>query len=320
MHPPRQNMQRITFCLFLFLCCFDLKAEQWETYTNPRFGFSFEYPASFKLGREPGNHSGRYIDSKDGKFWIFAVSHFLMFSPLDESWKMSLKAYGDTITYKYKTPTWFVICTNYKNQNLCYKFFASTETGTYSYIKVGYPKAMEKKYAPIAKRIFKSYQPFPKDSFGYDGSFAPGKGWDLYKNDRFGFSFEYPASFIRGEETRNESGISVQSKDGNFQINAESHFLSQNPLDKAWNDALKEYGHSITHKEKTETDFLITANQNGRKFYYAFYTNKDGGTYSSIKISYPLSMEKEYAQTEKDVVKSYEPFHKTDLLGRLQEF
>ncbi len=84
----------------------------WKQYTNARFGFVLTYPAELVAGEEAMNGDGREFHTKDGEFSLAAMAHFFVPESGDsyeKRWQEELEAPDVNITYKKKTPNWYVV-------------------------------------------------------------------------------------------------------------------------------------------------------------------------------------------------------------------
>ena len=139
-----------------------------KKYVNERFGFSLSYPATLIASRAPEDGAGREFHTANKEFSLVAQGQFLGTGDegdsLDKRWQDELDSLGDTITYKKKTETWYVISgvtkdgTEYYHK-LCIK------GGNWAGFNITYPHAKNKQYSPWVERIEKSFVPFLKGDF-----------------------------------------------------------------------------------------------------------------------------------------------------------
>ncbi len=134
-----------------------VKAEEWKTYTNERFGFRFEYPASLSRGRLPENGAG--LNFTDGRFSVTAQAHFLNGRSIDDFYQEMLKTHGKAITYKVKKPTWFVVSAELSDGSVMYcKLHVEGEN--WASFEAYYPISASAKYDPIIERMARGFVPF----------------------------------------------------------------------------------------------------------------------------------------------------------------
>jgi hypothetical protein len=140
----------------------------WKEYVNERFGFSLRYPATLIASRAPEDGAGLEFHTADKEFSLVAQGQFLHTDDesdsLDKRWQGELNSLGDTITYKKKTDTWYVISGVTKDGTEYYhKLY--TKGGNWAAFNITYPHAKNKQYDPWVERIEKSFVPFLKGEF-----------------------------------------------------------------------------------------------------------------------------------------------------------
>jgi len=134
---------------------------QWRKYTNERFGYALSYPAGLVVGPEAQNGSGRELHTRDKAFSLATSAAF--FAPdigdtFEARWNDELSSLGDTITYKKKTATWYVVSgvkggTEYYHK-LC------RQGGNWVAFHITYPNTQNKKYDKWVEGIAKRFVPF----------------------------------------------------------------------------------------------------------------------------------------------------------------
>lgn len=146
-----------------------VNAEHWKTYTNERFGFRFIYPESLMPGRLPENGAGRNFT--DGKFSVTAQAHFLNGRSIEDLYQESLRAYGNSVTYKVRRPTWFVVSADLSNGSVVYRKL-HVQGENFAEFTATYPVGTGSKYDPFIERMAKEFIPFLPLSTGkkYDRS------------------------------------------------------------------------------------------------------------------------------------------------------
>lgn len=139
----------------------------WKKYTNERFGFVLTYPGSLIAGPVPMDGDGREFHSADGEFSLTAFAHF--FHPdiedtFDKRWQEELDTPDVAITYKKKTPAWYVVSGVAKDGTEYYhKLYR--EGANWATFQITYPHAKNKKYDPWVERIERSFVPFLKGDY-----------------------------------------------------------------------------------------------------------------------------------------------------------
>jgi hypothetical protein len=139
----------------------------WKKYVNKRFGFSLSYPATLSASRTPENGAGLEFHTANKEFSLLAEGGFLLVDDgdsLDKRWQGELDSLGDTITYKKKADTWYVISGVAKDGTEYYHKLC-TKAGNWAAFNITYPHAKNKQYDPWVQRIEKSFVPFLKGDF-----------------------------------------------------------------------------------------------------------------------------------------------------------
>jgi len=67
----------MTLLTGLFLTPVAVQAADWKSFSNDRYGFSVDVPASFKASAPPDNNDGLTFNSPDGRVEIRAYGHLL---------------------------------------------------------------------------------------------------------------------------------------------------------------------------------------------------------------------------------------------------
>lgn len=134
--------------------------------------------------------------------------------------------------------------------------------------------------------------------------------WKEYVNGRFGFKIPYPASLVPQREPDNGGGRRFVSKDGKVELVAHAHYIGLNEgdsFDDRWNEALKEYGKSVTYKRKTATWFVISGVlPDGTEYYEKLHVQKHN--YAAFKLTYPHAATAVYSPWVEKIAKEFVPF------------
>lgn len=158
-----------TLLIGLFLLLLDVRAAEPKTrkYSNARFGFVLTYPGALVASPSPENGAGREFHTADGEFSVVAQGHFLSQDDgdsLEKRWNEELKEGGDTVTFKKKTATWYVVSGVGKNGVEYYtKLFV--KGSNWVEFRITYPHAKNMKYDPWVAQIEKAFVPFLEGDF-----------------------------------------------------------------------------------------------------------------------------------------------------------
>ena len=138
-------------------------AEQWITYKNARFGYSFYYPSAlFDAGQLPENGGGQTFNTKDGhaKIVVFATSNGESFTPAQYR-EVILKEFGgyDRLDYSPSGQTWFVL-SGYRGENIYYqKVMFSCGNKVINALSITYPTAEKAVYERLVEIIEDHFKP-----------------------------------------------------------------------------------------------------------------------------------------------------------------
>ncbi|MCA1011513.1 hypothetical protein [Halobacillus halophilus] len=127
----------------------------YTTYSNERFGFSFEYPDFLSMAPPPTNGDGVELYSNDGLELTAYGAHVLDPSKDIDDYYNEATAELKNIAYQKKTDDWFVL--SYKSgDQITYSKFYLGESQLNS-LTITYPDSQKEKYDPITTRISKSF-------------------------------------------------------------------------------------------------------------------------------------------------------------------
>jgi hypothetical protein len=140
---------------------------KWKKYANARFGFALAYPSILIAGPEAMNGGGREFHSRDGEFSLAAFGHFFVpdsGDSFEKRWQDELDSPNVTITYKRKTPNWYVV-SGLTTDGTEYYHKLYRKGANWAAFHITYPHAKNKQYDPWVQRIEKSFVPFLKGEF-----------------------------------------------------------------------------------------------------------------------------------------------------------
>jgi hypothetical protein len=75
---PSPSVRAMILLTSLFLTPVAVQAADWKSFSNDRYGFSVDIPASFKTLPPPENDDGLTFNSPDGRVEIRAFGHLLL--------------------------------------------------------------------------------------------------------------------------------------------------------------------------------------------------------------------------------------------------
>ncbi|WP_181707347.1 hypothetical protein [Chthonobacter rhizosphaerae] len=153
-------MVRLLVALFaLVTAAAPALAEDWQTYTNPKFGTTITYPADiFTPEPESANGDGRRFVSADGRAEITVYGGY----NVDRlSLKDLLAAANDDaaphrVTYQTNGPRWFVM-SGFEGDRIFYRKLMLTRSLEVAHtVEIIYPASEKSTYDRVTTRVSKS--------------------------------------------------------------------------------------------------------------------------------------------------------------------
>ena len=134
----------------------------YSTYENGRFGYSIKYPTSLlKMQPPPDNGDGRIFLStkRDVEMRVWG-QHNALFRSLDDEFDAALRNYGNSVSYKRKTVSSFVVSgirdgKVYYQKTVYHKF---KTTDVFITFTVEYPLNERRTYDAIVERVSRSFR------------------------------------------------------------------------------------------------------------------------------------------------------------------
>lgn len=131
-------------------------AISYDTYINPRFGFSILYPTILSPQPEPENGDGRvFSNGKDEEMSVYA-SHNVFDSSIEELYKTCLDGFEGVVSTSIQKDNWFEVSGSNAGHNL-YKKTILHDDVEYT-VYVTYPKDKEQTYKEIIEKITESFK------------------------------------------------------------------------------------------------------------------------------------------------------------------
>ncbi|MED1203015.1 hypothetical protein [Heyndrickxia acidicola] len=126
----------------------------YKTYFNGRFGFTVQYPDTFKEGAAPANNDGR--EFSDGNCTITASGINVMEGDTIKSeFTQALSEAAGSVSYQKVSSNWFAI--SYKaGSNIVYKKSIIQDGVSYDVVIV-YSSSSQKKYNPMVTHIIRTF-------------------------------------------------------------------------------------------------------------------------------------------------------------------
>jgi len=135
-----------------------------RSYTNDRFSFSIDYPASFKMQPPPENEDGRTFKSKDGATEMRVWGQYNAESlTLGEKYNLALKGFNTKPSYMVLGKTSFVV-SGLKEGKIVYiktLYRKGKDTDVYYTLTIEYPASQRNAYDSTITRIANSFKLIP---------------------------------------------------------------------------------------------------------------------------------------------------------------
>lgn len=129
----------------------------YETYVNPRFGFSIEYPTFLTPEPESDNGDGRvFSNGKNEKIVVSAQYNILDYS-IEELLQMCKNSIDGTITYSAQKSNWFVLSGINQENNIYYWKTILTNGIEYT-VCITYPQDRKQIYNEIVNSVTESFR------------------------------------------------------------------------------------------------------------------------------------------------------------------
>lgn len=163
--PGRIRSAYFIAVVFISFCTIPLSAEeeeQWKTCSTPKTQYILQFPASLIHSTAPAA-TGCAYQTADGEFNVEAVvqPEPSAEETLDQRMEKEMELLGQTVTYKKKGETWFVLSGVTSDGTEYYrKLF--TNGAQWVTLRITYPHVRNKKYDKWVTRMEKTFVPFEK--------------------------------------------------------------------------------------------------------------------------------------------------------------
>ena len=131
-------------------------AVSYETYINPRFGFSILYPTFLTPQPEPENGDGRTFSNGKGEVISVFASYNVLDDSIEELFKECKSSYIGTVSYAVQKDNWFVVSGTDEEGTILYKKTILANDIEYT-VNLIYPKAKKQRYDEIVEKVTKSF-------------------------------------------------------------------------------------------------------------------------------------------------------------------
>jgi hypothetical protein len=131
-------------------------AISYDTYINPRFGFSIMYPTFLTPEPEPENGDGRiFSKGEDEEMSVFA-SYNVLDESIEDLFEECKNTYIGTVSYAVQKDNWFVVSGTDDEGTILYRKTILTDDVEYT-VDLIYPKAKKQLYDEIVEKVTKSF-------------------------------------------------------------------------------------------------------------------------------------------------------------------
>ena len=130
-------------------------AISYDTYTNPRFGFSIMYPTFLSPQPEPENGDGRIFKGVNEEMSVFA-SYNVLDDSIEKLFKECKNSYIGTVSYAVQKDNWFVVSGTDEEGTILYRKTILTNDIEHT-VNLIYPKAKKQLYDEIVEKVTKSF-------------------------------------------------------------------------------------------------------------------------------------------------------------------
>ena len=128
-------------------------------YINEQFGFVLRYPAALVPGTTRSDGSGQEFHTPNGEFKVFAFAVPAGGNPrqvIARSFANERKMFGDTVSYRRKGGTWFVV-SGVSKAGLEFYSKAYANSSAVTLLRITYPHSQNGTYDPWVTLIEKNF-------------------------------------------------------------------------------------------------------------------------------------------------------------------
>jgi hypothetical protein len=135
--------------------------------------------------------------------------------------------------------------------------------------------------------------------------------WVPYRNDRFGFTLEYPAALLRpNRSSQAGDGLAFVSADGSAQllVGALANEDGYSPAEYQGFIARRSYrGFPVTYAPRGRTWFALSGEHDGKVFYEKVMFSCGGSVINSFVMTYPAAAKRRWDGVVERIENSFRP-------------
>lgn len=152
--PSPSPVPRLLLTVLALTIATSALAQDWRSYTNPRFGTRAEVPRDWTMGEAPANDDGRVFTAPDGSATIAVHGSLHVFDSIDEAMKIyETSKDGETITYKQRGPRTITV-SGTKGERIFYRrAILSCRDRVWNGVAIEYPAARKRAYDALVTRV-----------------------------------------------------------------------------------------------------------------------------------------------------------------------
>lgn len=149
-------MPRLVLALALIFAS-SAMAQDWRSYSNPRFGTRAEVPRDWTMGPAPENDDGRVFTALDGAATITVYGSLHVFDTIAEAMNFhDTPQPGETVTYRQRGPRTITVSGTRENTVFYRKAILSCRDQIWNGLAIEYPAARKKDFDALVTRVARS--------------------------------------------------------------------------------------------------------------------------------------------------------------------
>ena len=134
-----------------------VRAAEWQTYVNDRFGATADVPAGWKAGEPPANDDGLSFTSPDGSASESVYGALAGIDSIAQDFAVYEEPNdGETITYRHRTKHWLVVSGTEGDRIFYRKWLLACRDQVWAGASLEYPASAKAQYDAIVEHVAKS--------------------------------------------------------------------------------------------------------------------------------------------------------------------
>ena len=149
-------MSRLVLVALALIVATSALAQDWRSYSNPRFGTRADVPRDWTMGAAPENDDGRVFTAPDGAATITVYGSLHVDSIADAMKIHETPQAGETITYRQRGPRTITVSGTRDNAIFYRKAILSCRDQIWNGVAIEYPSARKQDFDAVVTRVAKS--------------------------------------------------------------------------------------------------------------------------------------------------------------------